>query len=249
MTTTALTPVLLPSSLPIAPTEEEWRAMTLDERERLMDQVNDALTEQGRLMPEGRRHKKAKARIIDMLGLHFKALGRFVYLAEEMSVMYPGEEVFSPDVFAVLDVEQPEDDPRLSWVIADEKKGLDFVLEVLCHGDRKKDFVDNVERYARLGIPEYFIYDGAQQEIHGYRLVGSEAKRYQPIVPQVGRYRSMVLGLDLALQGGSLRIFLGSVELIGSDELIRRLGARVDAMEAAEAEANALRAAAEAFEG
>jgi hypothetical protein len=26
-----------------------------------------------------------------MLGLHFKTLGRVVYLAEEMAVMYPGE--------------------------------------------------------------------------------------------------------------------------------------------------------------
>ena len=120
----------------------------------------------------------------------------------------------------------------MAWVVVDEGKGLDFVLEVLHRGDRKKDLVDNVERYARLGIPEYFIYDHAEQRIRGYRLpvaeAGSAAKaastrRYQAIVPQAGRYTSAVLGLDLAIEGGSLRFFYGMAELFGSTDLIRRL--------------------------
>ncbi|MBK6533153.1 MAG: Uma2 family endonuclease [Deltaproteobacteria bacterium] len=167
-----------------------------------------------------------------MLGLHFKTLGRVVYLAEEMAVMYPGEEAFSPDVFAVLDVPQPDDDPRLAWVVVDEHKGLDFVLEVLHRGNRNKDLVMNVERYARLGIPEYFIYDRARQQIHGYRLIAPDARRYQCTVPQLGRYGSVVLGLDLVIQGGSLRLYYGIGELIGSDDLIGRLTGMVEDLEA-----------------
>lgn len=239
MTTKAPAPVSLPGSLPIAPAEEEWQRMTLDERERLMIKVNDSLSDPHHAMSEGRPHKKAKTRAIDVLGLHFKTLGRVVYLAEEMSVMYPGEEVFSPDVLAVLDVPQPEDDPRLSWVVVDEKKGLDFVLEVLHRGDRKKDLVENVERYARLGIPEYFIYDRARQQIHGYRLMGGGSRRYQRIVPQVGRYSSLVLGLDMVIQDGSLRFFYGIGELIGTDDLIGRLSGMVGALEAKAEEAEA----------
>ena len=68
----------------------------------------------------------------------------------------------------MLDVVEPEDDQRMAWVVADEGKGLDLVLEVLHKGDRDKDLVENVERYARLGIPEYFVYDRARQQIHGY---------------------------------------------------------------------------------
>ena len=56
----------------------------------------------------------------------FKAMGRVIYLAEEMAVAYPGAEVFTPDVLAVLDVVQPEDDERLAWVVADEGRGLDL---------------------------------------------------------------------------------------------------------------------------
>ena len=213
-------------SIPIGPSIEVWRAMTPAERERFLIQVNDALSDPRSTMSEGRPHKKAKTRALDMLGLHFKAMGRVIYLAEEMAAVYPGEEAFTPDVLAVLDVPQPEDDERMAWVVADEGKGLDLALEVLHHGDRKKDLVDNVERYARLGIPEYFVYDRARQQIHGYRL--GPARRYQRIVPQSGRFSSTVLGLDLAIQGGTLRFFSGTAELVGSDDLIERLSGMID---------------------
>jgi Uma2 family endonuclease len=206
--------------------------MTPAARERFLIEVNAALSDPLVTMSEGRPHKKAKSRAVDMLGLHFKAMGRVIYFAEEMGVVYPGAEVFTPDVLAVLDVEQPEDDGRLAWVVADEHKGLDLVLEVLHRGDRKKDLVTNVERYASLGIAEYFVYDWGKQQIHGHRLVSPGARRYQRIVPQSGRYHSMVLGLDLVLQEGSLRFYQGMAELIGSDDLIGRLTGMVESLEA-----------------
>src|SRR5271156_4997428 len=141
------TPASLPAPLPIAPTQEAWRAMTADERERFLVQVNDALSDPRRTMSEGRPHKRAKSRAVDMLGLHFKAMGRVIYVEEEMAAVYPGEEVFTPDVLAVLDVPQAEDDQRMAWVVADEGRGIDLALEVLHHGDRHKDLVENVERY------------------------------------------------------------------------------------------------------
>jgi Uma2 family endonuclease len=234
-------PALHPPSgrLPIAPTVEVWRAMSEAERERLLIEVLDALSDPRSAMTEGRPHKKAKTRSLDMLGLHFGAVGRVVYLAEEMAVLYPGEEVFTPDVLAVLDVPEPEDDERMAWVVADEGKGLDFVLEVLHKGDRQKDLVDNVERYAHLGIPEYFVYDRAQQRIRAYRLPGPGPGRYQPVVPQGGRYPSTVLGLDLVVEGGTLRFFHGMAELFGSADLIRRLTRMVQDRDAKAGEAEA----------
>lgn len=213
--------------------------MSPAERERFLIQVNDALSDPQRTMSEGRPHKKAKSRAVDMLGLHFKAMGCAIYVAEEMAAVYPGVEVFTPDVLAVLDVEQPEDDERMAWVVADEGRGLDLVLEVLHRGDRKKDLVDNVERYASLGISEYFVYDRGKQQIHGHRLAGPGARRYQRIVPQSGRYHSTVLGLDLVLQRGSLRFYQGMSELIGSSDLIDRLAGMVDSLEAKAEQAEA----------
>jgi Uma2 family endonuclease len=215
----------------IAPTEAEWNAMTLDDRESLLVQINDALSDPREAMSEGRRHKKAKTRTIDALGLHFRSIGRSVYLAEEMAVLYPGQPVFTPDVLAVLDVVEPDDDPRLAWVVADEGKGLDLVIEVLHRGDRTKDLVTNVERYAGLGIPEYFVYDRRHQQLHGHRLPEAGARRYRRIVPQYGRYTSEVLGLDLAIVGGVLRFFYGQAELPGTSDLIDRLNAMVADLE------------------
>ena len=228
-------------AVPVGPSVETWRAMTPAARDAFLDEVNAALSDPRDAMSEGRPHKKAKTRAIDLLGLHFKAMGRSIYLAEELAVVYPGQVSFSPDVMAVVDVPQPDDDERLAWVVADEGRGLDLVLEVLHHGDREKDLVRNVERYASLGIPEYFVYDRAQQRIHGYRLSTPAALRYQRIVPQAGRYRSAVLGLDLAVQEGTLRFFQGMSELFGTDDLIGRLNGMVNSLEA-KADAEAARA-------
>jgi Uma2 family endonuclease len=220
-----------PPPVPVTPTEERWRAMTQAERERFLVGVNEALSDPAIVMSEGRPHKKAKSRAIDMLGRHFRAMGKPVYLAEEMSVLYPGVPGFVPDVMAVLGVEEPEDDQRMAWVVADEGRGLDWVLEVLWAGDRKKDLQDNVERYASLGIPEYFVYDQRQQRILGYRLPTTGTKRYQPVLAQAGLYRSNVLGLDLAIVDRSLRFFQGAAELYGTEHLIRRLEGMVSNLE------------------
>ncbi len=211
-----------PRPVPVTPSEAEWRTMTPEQREQFIIDVNEALSDPVITMSEGRPHKKAKSKALDMLGLHFRTLGKHIYLAEELSVLYPGVSGFTPDVMAVLDVQEPEDDQRMAWVVADEGKGLDWVLEVLWAGDRKKDLVDNVEKYAMLGIPEYFVYDQKQQRILAYRLpVGG--KRYQPILAQAGRYRSNVLGIDLAIVGPRLKFFHGAAELYDTEHLIERL--------------------------
>jgi len=217
--------------LPIAPSVEEWRALSPADRLSFLETVFDALSDPRRVMSEGQQHKKAKSRALDMLTLHFGATGRVIYLAEELTVLYPGERTFSPDVLAVVDVPQPEDDQRLAWVVADESRGLDLALEVLHHGDRKKDLVKNVERYAQLGIPEYFVYDRMRQQVHGYRLTEPGARRYQRIVPQFGRHHSTVLGLDLVVESGRLQFYYGMSELFGSDDLIRRLKGMVENLE------------------
>ncbi|MEO5730481.1 MAG: hypothetical protein ABI134_31750, partial [Byssovorax sp.] len=91
-----------PVPLPTVPTVEAWRAMTPAERERVQVEINAALTASVDVMSEGQPHKKAKSRTIDALGLHFRTIGRTVYLAEELAVLYPGEKPFSPDILAVL---------------------------------------------------------------------------------------------------------------------------------------------------
>ncbi len=241
------TPLAEPLPIPTTPTVEAWRAMSPQARLDFQIHVIDTLNAAADVMGESRPHKKAKTRTLDALGLHFKATGRAVYLAEEMPVLYPGAPPFTPDILAVVDVEEPEEDERMSWVVADEGKGLDLVIEVLHQGDRNKDLVDNVDRYAQLGIPEYFVYDRLRHKIYAYRLPAPTARRYQPIVPQHGRYRSSVLGLDLSVFGTRLRFLAGEAELPGSARLIDQLQTMVLGVEAraeqAEAEAAEARTA------
>lgn len=220
------------AELPTVPSVEEWRAMTPDQQLDFQLRVLDMLSDPVAAMSEGRPHKRAKTRALDALRLHFRTTGRVIYLAEEMAVLYPGEKPFTPDILAVLDVEEPEDDQRMSWAVAGEGKGLDLVIEVLHKGDRNKDLVENVEHYARLGIPEYFVYDRARQRIHGHRLPAPGPGRYQPILPQFGHYRSTVLGLDLAVIDDDLRFLSGEAELPVSTDLIRRLQSMVVSLEA-----------------
>ena len=230
--------------LPITPTAEVWSSMSADARDAFLVQVLDALNDPNAVMGEGRPHWLAKSRVLDAMSLHFDALKRVIYLAEELPVLYPGERPFVPDVLAVLDVPQSEDDERLGWVVAQEGRGLDWVLEVLHRGDRKKDLVENVERYAHLGIPEYFVYDRENQQVLGYRLSQRGSGRYLRIVPQLGLVPSAVLGLDLAVVGGKLQLFHGTAELFGTGQMLGRLRGMMSDLEvrASEADGRALQA-------
>src|SRR5271155_2057651 len=105
-----------PATLATVPGVQAWRAMTPAQRLDFQIRVNDALSDPLSVMSEGRPHKKAKSRALDALNLHFRTTGRVVYLAEEMAVLYPGQKPFTPDLLAVLDVAEPEDDERMSWM-------------------------------------------------------------------------------------------------------------------------------------
>jgi hypothetical protein len=156
---------------------------------------------------------------------YFRHLPRKVYLGAELPVYYPAEPRFAPDVVAVLDVEPHERD---KWVVSHEGKGLDWVLEVHAGGDRKNDAEYNVERYARLGIPEYFIYDCARQRLEGYRLLSLEARQYEWIEPRKGRYVSEVLGLDLEVAEEKLRLWAGDTLLLDSEEMLGQVQAKLE---------------------
>jgi Uma2 family endonuclease len=209
---------------PRAPAMAEWERMLPDERARVVAMLPVEVPLD--LLPnEGDPHRKAKRGVLDALDGFFRRTGRKIYLSSELSIYYPGERRFAPDLLAVTDVEPHE---RSSWVVATEGKGLDFVLEVHVAGDRKKDEKTNVERYARLGIQEYFYFDRARLRVAGYHLPSTSARTYQRIVPQAGRYASGVLGLDLALEGSRLRFFAGSAPLEDADETIARLGSMLD---------------------
>jgi Uma2 family endonuclease len=214
---------------PRAPSQATWDRMTLEERTRALELL-PAEVPWELMPPEGDPHFKAKASARKTLDDFFHSIGRKIYISGELSVYYPDEPRFAPDLFAVLDVESYD---RTKWVVSHEGKGLDWVLEVYFSGDASKDFELNVERYARLGIPEYFIFDRAALSLRGYRLPPTEQGRppscvYRPIVLQQGQLASQVLGLDLAVEGTNLRFLYGTAPIADADERIAKLGTELN---------------------
>jgi Uma2 family endonuclease len=211
---------LSPGGFPMAPSQEVWDALSVEERARVTAELPNEVTDAEISPPEGDLHFDAKRRTLDALRRYYARQRRRIYLTAELPMYYPAEPRFAPDLLAVVDV---EDHLRDKWVVSAEGKGLDWVMEVHVGGDRKKDAERNVARYARLGIPEYFLYDRARNQLLAHRLPGPGATAYGPIVPQHGRYESRVLGLEIEVAQDRLRFFAGTTMLLETDELIARL--------------------------
>jgi Uma2 family endonuclease len=214
----------LDPSDPRAPTEEQWEALSNEERARVVASLPTDMPWELH-PPEGDEHREPKDTARDALGEYFRRKGRRVYVSSELVTYYPDEPRFCPDVLAVLDVDPHK---RQSWVVSHEGRGLDFVLEVHVSGSAQKDFEHNVVRYARLGIPEYFAFDRPRSRLWGWRLAEPSGASYERLVPQAGRLRSAVLGLELTVEGGRVRFYEGSAPLLFVDELVGRLETMVD---------------------
>ena len=208
---------------PRAPSMEVWAAMTPEQRRRVVASLPSELPRAA--PPEGDPHSIPKNRAREALDDWFSRRGRSVYIASELPVYYPDERVFAPDLIAVLDVSKHE---RMSWVVAEEGQGLDFVLEIHVAGNRLKDTRDQVEKLARLGVPENFVFEPLARRISGHRLSAPDGRTYEPIMPQGGRWASTVLELELGLDEGQLRFFAGVAPLPHARELIDRLTGMVD---------------------
>jgi Uma2 family endonuclease len=222
---------------PRAPPQEVWDRLTLEERARVIESLPSEFPVSEASPPEGDPHFEAKVRTREVLGSYFSRIGRKVYLACELPIYYPGEPMFAPDVMAVVEVETHS---RMRWLVSDEGKGIDLALEIHVRGDRRKDVERNVERYARLGIREYFVFDRKHLRLMGWRLDEGRGS-YRPVLPQHGFYPSQVLGLELQLDGERLRFYHGGAVLQEADEMIATLERMVEGAEQRLAEETRLR--------
>jgi Uma2 family endonuclease len=231
----------------MAPSLAAWAQMTEAERTAVLATLVPIPTHEA-LPPESDAHIDAWMDAADALGNWFRAKRKRAYIGRGITVYYPERQRFAPDLFVVLDAEPGQ---RRTWVVNREGRTLDFVLEVHSHGDKKKDTQRNVTRYAELGIPEYVIYDTDRRTLTGYRLAPG-AREYTPVLPQLGKWASAVLGLSVGVRDGRLRFF-DELHVIPfqrelNEELEKALveAERTAAAEAERAAAEAERAAAEA---
>lgn len=113
----------------------------------------------------------------------------------------------APDAFVVKGV--PKLPPRDNFLIWEEGKAPDVVIEVTSKTTRKNDPTRKLVLYREvLRVPEYFQFDPTDDylvpALQGFRLRGGV---YRPIRPVGGRLPSVALGLHLERSGTSLRLY------------------------------------------
>jgi Uma2 family endonuclease len=179
-----------------------------------------------------------------------------VYVAGNMFIYYEEgnpEAVVAPDVFVVLGTTKRD---RASYMLWEEPKGPDFVLEITSRSTRTKDQGPKRGTYAFLGVREYFQYDPTHDylvpALQGARLVAGSYQALLPTTLPDGTLvlHSEVLGFDVRLEEGTLRFYdpVTGQKLLSHAEIEQVLRAVEQARREAEARAGREEAARQAAE-
>ncbi|HBI44207.1 MAG TPA: Uma2 family endonuclease [Planctomycetales bacterium] len=168
----------------------------------------DYPTSDGKPMAETDWHRDLMNALIQTLVAYYAA-EPMVYVSGNLLVFYkPGNRRrhLSPDVFVVKGVGKHQ---RPNYLIWEEGKGPEVVIELTSQSTREEDVEDKYELYQdTLRVPEYFLFDPLgdylQPALQGHRL---RRGRYEPIIPVKGRLPSKVLGLHLEGHDRELRLY------------------------------------------
>ena len=147
----------------------------------------------------------------------FVGSDQFVYWDEEYDPeTKKGNPPLAPDVYVVFGVANRH---RKSYVVREEGKPPDFVLEVVSPSTRRRDEVEKPEIYARMGVPEFFRYDPdgkLDPALAGFELPRRGRRTYRPLPTEqfaegVVGIRSNVLGVCLCVRHTEPEPMVGSV--------------------------------------
>ena len=192
------------------------------------------------------------------LALHFGSPETTIITSEvaaglRATVTYEG--VLFPDLLIAFNVDPEARRARNGYLISEQGKPPDFVLEVASETTARRDETHKREAYAAMGVPEYWRFDGTggrwyQAHLAADRFVEGLYVAIPIHQTAEGHYwgHSDSLNLDLCWEAGNLRfwdpiarIYLNTF----ADERAARSAAEARAMEA---EARAVEAEARARE-
>ncbi len=174
--------------------------------------------------------------IFDLLfGLESFYRGRTdVYVTGNLLLCYEegdGRKHLSPDVMVVLGVKPGERDNYLLW---EEGKAPDLVIEVTSKSTRSEDLGSKKGLYAWMGVREYAIFDPLREylepQLKLYRLHGED------YLPVAGALHLETVALEFRLVDGRLRLHdHNSGQLLPTrEEAVSRLEATESKLEATE---------------
>jgi Uma2 family endonuclease len=186
---------------------------------------------------------------VEALGAYFQQRAD-VYVSGNLFIYYEEgnpEAVVAPDVFVVFGAPKHR---RSSYMLWNEPKAPDFVMEITSRRTRSQDQGPKRGTYAFLGVREYIQYDPTSDylrpPLRGLSLVGDNYELMPTTVLPDGTLTlySNVLGLELRLVHGVLRF----VEPATSQRLLSHREAEQARQEAEQARQEAERARQEAEE-
>ena len=187
------------------------------------------------------------------LALHFGSPETTVILSELAAGLFVAENregLRYPDLLISFNANPAARIPRKGYLIPEQGKPPDFVLEVASENTGEIDEGEKRIDYARMGVPEYWRFDPSGGDHHSVPLAGDRlvGDKYQPIPvyrTEEGNHwgHSDALNLDLSWENGELRWY-DPVERRYLPTYLEECQARI--AETARADAEAARADAEA---
>ena len=162
----------------------------------------------GKPMAASDRHRRILFRTIETLEAHY-AQQPDVYVSGDILMYYvkgDPHQVIAPDVLVSFGLEKKE---RLTYLVWVEGKLPDFVMEFSSKTTYNDDLGPKKDRYASLGIQDYFLYDALglylPTPLMGYTLVDD---KYIPLTGnRDGGLHSDVLSLDFHVDDVGLGIY------------------------------------------
>jgi Uma2 family endonuclease len=160
----------------------------------------------GKPMAETDKHRQQMIDLLDALKEYCRPEPG-VYITGNIFMHFRDEagewQSIAPDIFIVKGVEKKD---RPSYNIEEEGKAPDLIIELVSRSSKVEDLGNKRIIYAGLGVKEYFLFDPTgellSEPLRGNRLEGNE------YLPMLGaRLRSEVLGLDLVVEKGRLRLY------------------------------------------
>jgi len=160
----------------------------------------------GKPMAETDTHRRYMLDVLDALDEYYRD-DPWTYVTGNIFLYYPDEtgklHAVSPDIFVVHGVEKKD---RRIYNMKVENKAPEVVIELTSLSTKMEDLGNKRFLYASLGVKEYFLFDPLSETMHpmlrGFRLEDGD---YMPIVGT--RLHSQVLGLELRLEEGKLRLY------------------------------------------
>ena len=166
---------------------------------------------------ESAKHRLQMELLIEPLDSHYVRTGRRdVAVHGNMGVYYSIEQARkqnfrAPDFFVVLganDVQRL----RKSWVIWQEERAPNLVIELLSESTKEADRGIKKQIYQdAMRVPEYILHDVVNNEFEAFRLTpphnGNPLPHYEAIPLTSARFQSRQLGLELVLWEGDFHAY------------------------------------------